>query len=83
MFGRNSASVASFGVMETAAVDESNPNDRNIPPVKAQEILILGPEGAGKTLLSKRLQGSKVESALLQIITFYRRVQFRLFGSNN
>jgi GTPase SAR1 family protein len=58
MFGRNSASVASFGAMETAIADESNPNDRQA--AKPQEILILGPEGSGKTLFSKRLLGESM-----------------------
>lgn len=58
MFGRNSASVASFGAMDTG-MDESN-----IPQQteKSQEILILGSEGAGKTLLTKRLQGLRIFS---------------------
>lgn len=58
---RNSASVASFGAVETAVEDL---NIRTQPNDKPHEILILGSEGSGKTLLTKRLQGSWIEYSI-------------------
>lgn len=57
MFGRNSASVASFGAVETTQGGEDLNIQRTQPNEKPHEILILGSEGAGKTLFTKRLQG--------------------------
>lgn len=51
---KSNGSVASYGIVD-AAEDTNRQNER------PQEILILGPEGSGKTLLSRRLQESNLE----------------------
>ena len=51
---KSNGSVASYGIID--AVDDSTRQNE-----KPQEILILGPEGAGKTLFSRRLQESNLE----------------------
>lgn len=51
---KSNGSVASYGIVEPID-DSTRQNER------PQEILILGAEGSGKTLLSRRLQETNLE----------------------